>query len=147
MKKRILSILLALCMVLCLVPNTAFAEGEAEESPVCTCETACTVESMNVDCPICGAEGALPENCAKCAQPADDAAVQPSVQRLSAERKRITDNKTVYMAAIGNGSRRNLFNRQNRFICSILRAIFKKRSTNDRSMCYTISCFHSRVYN
>lgn len=29
MKKRILSILLALCMVLCLVPTTAFAEGEA----------------------------------------------------------------------------------------------------------------------
>lgn len=28
MKKRILSILLALCMVLCLVPTTAFAEGE-----------------------------------------------------------------------------------------------------------------------
>ncbi len=77
MKKRIFSILLALCMVLCLVPNTAFAEGEAEESPVCTCETACTVEAMNADCPICGAEGALPENCAKCAQPADDAAVQP----------------------------------------------------------------------
>ena len=29
MRKRILSILLALCMVLCLVPTTAFAEGEA----------------------------------------------------------------------------------------------------------------------
>lgn len=28
MKKRLLSILLALCMVLCLVPTTAFAEGE-----------------------------------------------------------------------------------------------------------------------
>ena len=77
MKKRIFSILLMCCMVLCLVPNTAFAEGEAEESPVCTCETACAAEAMNADCPICGVEGALPENCAKCAQPADDAAVQP----------------------------------------------------------------------
>ena len=77
MKKRLFSILLALCMVLCLVPTTAFAESETEESPVCTCETACTAEAMNADCPICGAEGALPENCAKCAQPADDAAVQP----------------------------------------------------------------------
>ena len=28
MKKRILSILLALCMLFCLVPTTAFAEGE-----------------------------------------------------------------------------------------------------------------------
>ena len=77
MKKRLFSILLALCMVLCLVPTTAFAESETEELPVCTCETACTAEAMNADCPICGAEGALPENCAKCAQPADDAAVQP----------------------------------------------------------------------
>lgn len=77
MKKRLFSILLALCMVLCLVPTTAFAESETEETPVCTCETACTAEAMNADCPICGAEGALPENCAKCAQPADDAVVQP----------------------------------------------------------------------
>lgn len=77
MKKRLFSILLALCMVLCLVPTTAFAESETEEPPVCTCETACTAEAMNADCPICGVEGALPENCAKCAQPADDAVVQP----------------------------------------------------------------------
>lgn len=77
MKKRLFSILLALCMVLCLVPTTAFAESETEEPPVCSCETACTAEAMNADCPICGAEGALPENCAKCAQPADDAVVQP----------------------------------------------------------------------
>lgn len=77
MKKRLFSILLALCMVLCLVPTTAFAESETEEPPVCTCETACTAEAMNTECPVCGAEGALPENCAKCAQPADDAVVQP----------------------------------------------------------------------
>jgi hypothetical protein len=77
MKKRLFSILLALCMVLCLVPTTVFAESETEEPPVCSCETACTAEAMNADCPICGVEGALPENCAKCAQPADGAAVQP----------------------------------------------------------------------
>ncbi len=77
MKKRLFSILLALCMALCLVPTTAFAESETEETPVCTCETVCTAEAMNADCPICGVEGALPENCAKCAQPADGAAVQP----------------------------------------------------------------------
>lgn len=69
MKKRLFSILLALCMVLCLVPTTAFAESETEEPPVCSCETACTAEAMNADCPICGVEGALPENCAQCAQP------------------------------------------------------------------------------
>lgn len=77
MKKRIFSTLLALCMLLCLMPTAAFAEDSTETPPVCSCETACTAESMNTDCPVCGAEGALPENCAKCAQPADDAAVQP----------------------------------------------------------------------
>ena len=72
MKKRLFSILLALCMVLCLVPTTAFAESETEETPVCTCETACTAEAMNADCPICGAEGALPENC-ECSEPIENA--------------------------------------------------------------------------
>lgn len=77
MKKQIVSTLLALCMLLCLMPTAAFAEGNTETPPVCSCETACTAENMNTACPVCGAEGALPENCAKCAQPADDAAAQP----------------------------------------------------------------------
>lgn len=77
MKKQLVSILFALCMVLCLVPLAAFAEESTETPPVCSCETACTAENMNADCPVCGAEGALPENCAQCAQPADDAAAQP----------------------------------------------------------------------
>ena len=77
MKKRLLSILLMCCMVLTLLPTTAFAEESTETPPVCSCETACMAEAMSADCPICGVEGALPENCAKCAQPADDAAVQP----------------------------------------------------------------------
>ena len=65
MKKRLLSILLMCCMVLTLLPTTAFAEGGTEEPLVCTCETACTAESMNASCTVCGAEDALPENCAK----------------------------------------------------------------------------------
>lgn len=66
MKKRLFSILLALCMVLCLVPITAFAEENTEGKPlVCTCETACTAEAMNAECPVCGADGALAENCGK----------------------------------------------------------------------------------
>ena len=77
MKKQLVSILFALCMVLCLVPTAAFAEESTETPPVCSCETACTAESMNKDCPVCGAEDALPENCEKCAPPADDAAAQP----------------------------------------------------------------------
>lgn len=77
MKKQLVSILFALCMVLCLVPLAAFAEESTETPPECSCETACTTESMNAECPVCGAEGALPENCEKCARPADDAAAQP----------------------------------------------------------------------
>ena len=65
MRKRIFSILLALCMVLCLVLTAAFAEGKTEETPVCTCETACTAEAVNAECAVCGAEGALAENCGK----------------------------------------------------------------------------------
>ncbi len=60
------------CMVLTLLPTAAFAEGSEEELPICTCETACTAESLNADCPVCGAEGALPENCAKCAPPEEE---------------------------------------------------------------------------
>ena len=73
MKKRLFSILLALCMVLCLVPTTAFAESETEEPPVCSCETACTAEAMNADCLICGVEGASAENCAKYVKPIENA--------------------------------------------------------------------------
>ena len=63
MKKRLLSILLMCCMVLTLLPTTAFAEGSAEEPPVCSCETACTADNMNKECPVCGAENAIPQNC------------------------------------------------------------------------------------
>ena len=62
MKKRIFSTLLALCMLLCLMPTAAFAE-ESTETPPCSCETACTAESMNTECPVCGAENAIPQNC------------------------------------------------------------------------------------
>ena len=70
MRKRLFSILLAQCMVLCLMPTTAFAEDSMEETAVCTCEMACTEETMNAECPICGAEGALAENCGKYVEPA-----------------------------------------------------------------------------
>ena len=63
MKKRILSILLMCCMVLTLLPTAAFAEESTETPPVCSCETACTAENMNTECPVCGAENAIPQNC------------------------------------------------------------------------------------
>ena len=83
MRKRLFSILLAQCMVLCLMPTTAFAEDSTEETAVCTCEMACTEETMNAECPICGAEGALAENCGKYAEPAAEGeASQPEGEEL-----------------------------------------------------------------
>ena len=71
MKKRLLSILLVLIMALSVLPTAAFAEDGGENLPACICETACTAEEMNIDCPVCGAEGAQPENCALYAQAPD----------------------------------------------------------------------------
>ena len=69
MKKRLWSFFLTLVLCLTLLPTTVFAESGTEESSACTCETACTAESMNTDCPVCGSEDALPENCRKYAAP------------------------------------------------------------------------------
>ncbi len=63
-KKRLLSVLLILCMVFTLMPISAFAEG-GTAAPACTCDTACTAESMNTACTVCGADGAMPEQCGK----------------------------------------------------------------------------------
>ena len=63
MRKRILSLLLCCVMLIGLLPTAAFAEDSAEEPPVCSCETACTTDNMNKECPVCGAENAIPQNC------------------------------------------------------------------------------------
>ncbi len=65
MKKRLLSILLVFVIVLSTLPIPAFAEDGGEAAPTCICETACTAEAMNEDCPVCGAEGAHLHDCAK----------------------------------------------------------------------------------
>ena len=58
MKRRLLSILLLICMTLTLFPVSAFAEEGETEAPMCVCTEACTGEAVNHDCPVCGAEGA-----------------------------------------------------------------------------------------
>lgn len=94
MKRKILSILLALCLALTLLPTAAFAEGSEEELPVCSCETACTAESMNADCPVCGAEGASAENCAKYVKPADDVPTQSESEPVVLNSEGETENVT-----------------------------------------------------
>ena len=92
MRKRIFSILLALCMVLCLVLTAAFAEGKAEEAPVCTCETACTAEAVNAECAVCGAEGALAENCGKyAAEESGQAGASDDAPVITAAKAQLSD--------------------------------------------------------
>ena len=68
MKKRLLNVLLLLCMLLTLLPTAAFAEEAHEhvyeEAFACICTVECTEENRNADCPACGAEDARPEDCA-----------------------------------------------------------------------------------
>lgn len=63
MRKRMLSILLSLCMLFSLAPASVFAQDELEETVECICETECSDESKNVDCPVCSKEGANLEDC------------------------------------------------------------------------------------
>ena len=58
-----LSILLSLCMLFSLAPASVFAQDELEETVECVCETECTNESKNVDCPVCSKEEASLEDC------------------------------------------------------------------------------------
>ena len=83
MKKHLFSILTALCLCLSMLPTAAFAEGSTEEPPVCICETACTAESMNAECSVCGAEGALTENCIEYVKSADGTMTQPKGESVT----------------------------------------------------------------
>ena len=58
-----LSILLSLCMLFSLAPASVFAQDELEEIDECICETQCSEESINNDCPVCSKEGATLEDC------------------------------------------------------------------------------------
>ena len=65
MNKRFFSLLAAFALCFTLIPTTAFADDEkrGEDVSSCSCETACTADNMNKECPVCGAENAIPQNC------------------------------------------------------------------------------------
>ena len=65
MNKRFFSLLAAFALCLTLIPTTAFADDEkrGEDVSPCSCETTCTADNMNKECPVCGAENAIPQNC------------------------------------------------------------------------------------
>ncbi|MCI6515745.1 MAG: hypothetical protein MR442_00910 [Lachnospiraceae bacterium] len=66
--KRVLSILLCVCMIGTMIPITARAETEGTSMPsngevTCTCANLCTEDKVNSDCPVCGAEEADLSKC------------------------------------------------------------------------------------
>ena len=61
MKKRILGIILAVCMVAALAPAMSTTAAAALEP--CTCLIHCTDDNMNADCPRCSKEGAKAVDC------------------------------------------------------------------------------------
>ena len=66
--KRVLSILLCVCMIGTMIPITARAETEGTSMPsngevTCTCTNLCTEDKVNSDCPVCGAEEADLSKC------------------------------------------------------------------------------------
>lgn len=64
MKRRIVSILFAVCVMMSLLSGTALAVEEVPEAPpACTCEAACTAEHMDENCSVRGGAGASPEDC------------------------------------------------------------------------------------
>ena len=63
MKNRILSLGMTICMLATAMPAAVLAE--AQDSTSCTCEEACTSESKDETCVVCGAEGASEKDCGK----------------------------------------------------------------------------------
>ena len=58
MKKRILSLLLCGAMLFSLGPQSALAAGNGQTETECICTSLCTTETIEEDCPVCGAENA-----------------------------------------------------------------------------------------
>ena len=120
MKRRVLAVLLALCMCVGLLPATALADGEANGTPeseiTCICDTKCTEDSWNEDCPVCkdgyelcaapgdaeekpSAPSETPEDPLKLEEetseePTGDAPVPPAGNSLTAEEEPVALNET-----------------------------------------------------
>ena len=68
--RRLAAVTFGAALVVSLLPAGAQAEEpgplrpDSGEDPVCSCETLCEEGRMDADCPVCGAEGAVPEACA-----------------------------------------------------------------------------------
>ena len=61
MKKRVLAVLLMLCMVITIMPVQALAAGDGEPLQQCVCTERCDAAAPNPECPVCAAD---PSQCA-----------------------------------------------------------------------------------
>ena len=61
MKKRILAVLLMLCMVITIMPVQALAAGDGEPLQQCVCTERCDAAAPNLECPVCTVD---PTQCA-----------------------------------------------------------------------------------
>ena len=110
MKKRLFSPLLAAALAAAVALTAtalpAFADG-GEETPItigqsqeqqaeCTCTALCTGDSVNADCPVCGAEGAEPTACGGLeAQPATLSNALPATALAAAP-----DYQVIYVGGV-----------------------------------------------
>ena len=58
MKKRILSLLLCGALMFSLCFQSALAAENEQTETECICTSLCTTETIEEDCPVCGAENA-----------------------------------------------------------------------------------------
>ena len=61
MKKRVLAVLLMLCMVITIMPVQALAAGDGEPLQQCVCTERCDAAAPNLKCPVCAVD---PSQCA-----------------------------------------------------------------------------------
>ena len=82
MKKRILAVLLMLCMVITIMPVQALAAGDGEPLQQCDCTERCDAAAPNLECPVCTVDPTqcaveeAPQQCV-CTERCDAAAPNP----------------------------------------------------------------------
>ena len=74
MKKRMLALLLTVCMLASVFPTSAFALPE--DGAACICTTHCEPGAEKTDCPVCAAGGSCAA-AAPAAQPVVEAVTEP----------------------------------------------------------------------
>ena len=84
MKKRFISMLTILAMVLTLLPTAAYAQEMPGDNAVCACTVLCDGEHVNAACPVCAADNADLSLCVGTAKAPVDEQVQAVQSQIDA---------------------------------------------------------------